>query len=205
MHSILPRGLFNLRGMIRTPPSLNWLIGKRARLLGEIEKLKKSRPDRIASAEKELADAQIRLEQAKARLAYEQDVGNKIIEALRKDLNAIDCVLGLHEIKINPEIIQPIRSQNAKRLLPYGKLTRSIFDSLKQAGGGPLSTDEIVKFIIYSNGLYITAERVPEFREGVRQRLKTLCKKGTVERLHPVKCRVEGSWTLPQDVTKLIP
>ncbi|WP_212786543.1 hypothetical protein [Ferrigenium kumadai] len=193
-------------GKTRTPPSLNWLINKRARLLGEINKLQKSLPERLEKAQLEVAQAEIRLAQAKEQLAYEKTVEARIIQALHADLQAIDTTIGMHEILINPASIPPIRSHSTKRILPYGEITRCVFDCLKYAGGGPLSTLEIAAFIASNNDLELSGESFRTLGDCVRHRLKNLRAKGKVERVNETKGpNKEGLWALPRDVTQPVP
>lgn len=188
-----------------TPSSLKWLINKRARLLGEINKLEKSLPDRIAKARQDVECAEANLAQAKERLANEDAVAFRIIPAIQADIQAINAALGLHEIQINPEIIQPIRTQDAERALPYGEITRSIYDCLKCSGGGPVTTTEITIFVASHNNLELSDVEFQIFRTAVRYRLKTICAQGKIERLHQVKGSLEGKWRLPRDAMQPIP
>ena len=64
------------------PPSLKWLIDKRARLLGEITKYEKSSIARIAKARGAL-------DQAKHRYDYENIVKSKLISVLRAELSVL--------------------------------------------------------------------------------------------------------------------
>lgn len=193
-------------GRINTPASLNWLINKRARLLGEINKLQKSLPERLVEAQLDVVRAEIKLVQAKEHLAYEQTVETRIIPALKADLQAIDTTIGMHEIQINPEIIPPIQSHKVKKVLPYGEITRCVFDSLKCAGGGPLSTLEIASFIASHHGLDLSGEKLSALGDSVRYRLKDLRAKGKVERLNETKGpNQEGLWVLSRDITQPVP
>lgn len=70
----------------RIPPSLNWLINKRARLAGDITKAEK-----------------------RANELYRLKL--KEIEVLRRDLSIIDATIRLHEIQIDPKCIRPIKGQ----------------------------------------------------------------------------------------------
>lgn len=181
---------------IRTPPSLKWLINKRARLLGEINKYENTRSERMASAEKAVADATHALNSARQRLACEQIVRPKYLEALREDIKAIDNALALHDIQIDPEIIPQIRSQEAQKKLPHGVITRAIYEYFKVAGNRPVSTTEIAMFVAVRNNIETAGDIFQVFRTSVRYRLKNLCIEGKVERLHPPKTALEGRWKL---------
>lgn len=183
-------------GKIVTPSSLKWLIDKRARLLGEINKLTTSLPERLIRAREDVEQAELKLAQAKELLAYEETVRNQIIPTLQKDLNAIDTVMKLHAIKINPEIIQPIYPQNSKRVLPYGRITKCVFDCLKRAEDNPLSTLDIAMFVASRNGLEMSGEKFQKFREVVRHRLKNMCNEGKIERANPMGGSIKVKWIL---------
>lgn len=110
----------------KIPSSLKWLIDKRARLDAEITK-------------------------TRASLSY----AKKLIEELSKledDLAAIDRSLGLHEIKVQLEHIQPVRSHYVRVDLPRGELTRSILLCLRLREGAPARMGEIVSFIEARHG-----------------------------------------------------
>lgn len=188
-----------------TPSSLKWLINKRARLLGEINKLEKSLPDRISKARQDVECAEANLAQAKERLASEDAVVSRIIPAIQADLQAIDAAMSLHEIQINPEIIPPIRTQDASRALPYGEITRSIYDCLKCSGGCSVTTTEITIFIAAHNNLELSDMEFQTFRTAVRYRLKDIAAQGKIERLHQGKGSIEGKWRLPRDAMQPIP
>lgn len=181
---------------IRTPPSLKWLIDKRARLLGEISKYENTRSERIASAEKAVTDATHVLNYAKQRLACEQVVRPKLLEALREDLKAIDSTLALHEVQIDPEIIPPIRSQEAQKKLPYGVITRLIYQCLAYAGKHSMTTTEIAAFIAGCNNMEVAGDSFLDLRKSVRKRLKSMCADGKIERIHSAKTTLEGRWKL---------
>jgi len=84
----------------RTPPSLKWLIVKRSRLSGQLERLA---PD--------LESTKDQFEQLSARLAR-----------LRKQLEALDQTLLLHDIQIGPTGIEPVVPHRRQRLFPNGQL-----------------------------------------------------------------------------------
>lgn len=89
----------------KIPSSLKWLIDKRARLEGGIKKTRAS-----------LATAKQLIEE---------------LSKLEEDLAAIDRSLGLHDIQIQIEHIQPIRSHYVRIKLPRGELTKSILLCLR--------------------------------------------------------------------------
>lgn len=184
---------------IRTPPSLKWLIDKRARLLGEINKLEKSQDKNVEDAKKRVVDAENSLEHAKQELTYAETSVPKIIEILRRDLQAVDNTLGLHDIQINPDIIPPINTPDAERYSDHGAMTRAIFERLKLAGGQSVSTFELTDHVAVAIGFKLSDNNYQEFRKKISWRLKNLCAKGKVQRLHQVKGAIIGRWILPDD------
>lgn len=142
---------------VRIPASLKWLINRRARLQGEIQK-------------------------AQTRLREKIELEQLHVEALIRDLEAIDQTIRLHEIPLDPNIIPPVKTRDVGRLFEHGHVTRSIFQALRQAGGESLSTTQLA--------LYLRAHvnepfSMPEFailRCSVRKRLETLQRQGKVKR-----------------------
>lgn len=184
---------------IRTPSSLKWLIDKRARLLGEINKLERVQAKNLEDAKKRVLDAENALALAEQELAYAESSAPQIIEVLRIDLQAVDNTLGLHEIQINPDIIPPIRTQDAERYSNHGAMTRAIFERLKLAGGQSVSTFELTDYVAIALEVKLTDKNYQEFRQKISWRLKCLCAQGKVRRLHQVKGAIVGRWMLPDD------
>lgn len=173
---------------IRTPSSLKWLIDKRARLLGEISKRENSR-NSIENAENELLQAQYKLN-------YERSVKPKILTVLKEELSAIDTALGLHEVQINPKIISEIRTHDDPRKLPYGDITRSIFECLKLAGNIPVSTTDLSMFVAMKNGVETSGNVFRALRKSVASRLKNLRLDGKVERVTAERYVLDPTWKL---------
>lgn len=205
MHSIMPSKFDNLLGMsqIRTPPSLKWLIDKRARLHGELLKLEKSHPKNVEDAKMRVLEAEKILELAKQKLLHIESAGARMLNTLRWDIESVDNTLGFHEIQISPGIIPPIRTQDAERYANHGCMTRAIFERLKLAGGQPVNTLELTDFVAAKLGVELTENNYQDFRNKIRNRLKTLYREGKVRRLHQVKGAVVGRWTLTDDPEKM--
>ena len=164
-------------GVMRTvtPPSLKWLVVRRARLLARAKQLQK------------LADAG-------RRRSNEYDAEQ---EQVRRDIAALDHVLSLHEIRIDPEIIQPKKTQENSRLLPWNHLTRSILTCLRQANGEWCSTTQIVVFVAAKAMREIDETTHSVLRLNVRSRLRKLRIAGRVVRRHKGNTGYEGYWALP--------
>jgi len=180
----------------RTPSSLKWLINKRARIHGEISKIEFLQQERIEIAEQRLKLAEQELESARRFLHFEQDVTDLQLQKLKANLQAIDATLGLHEIKIDPKIINPIRTQDAKRTFPYGKVTRLIFEYLGASNGTPITTTELAEFISTRENLNLDKGGFTEFKIKVAHRLRNMMSKGKIDRLDYKKGSIERSWIL---------
>lgn len=181
----------------RTPPSLKWLINKRARLLGEISKIELRQQERIENAEQRLKAAEQELESARRFLHFECDVTSQHAQKLKENLQAIDATLGLHEIQIDPQIISPIRTQDTKRALPYGKVTRLIFEYLGVSNGAPITTTELAVFISTRENLNLDKNEFTEFKIKVGHRLRCLMRERKIVRLQREEGSIERKWILP--------
>ena len=159
----------------RIPPSLNWLINKRARIAGEIIQTKKG-------------------------LRKVQDLVIKL-NKLEDELKSIDGSLKLHDIQINIENIRSIRTHCKHLRFPQGCINDYILQFLiSKSDDFPTSKLEIVDHIIlkhYELGgdqiAYKTASRI------VKQSLGRSCKLGRVVRHHNRKTRDHGFWTISKE------
>ncbi|MCL4409019.1 MAG: hypothetical protein M1356_01640 [Gammaproteobacteria bacterium] len=134
---------------IRIPPSLNWLVGKRSRLAGQLK-------ERLQDLEVLRAD----------------------VAKIRSQLKAVDSVIKLHEIPLDPEDIPNTRVRS-KNFFKYGDFTKAIFTVLSQKE--PISTAELVEALQSHLGLEMTSSRARrDFRRKAYSRLKALRKEGRV-------------------------
>jgi len=141
----------------RTPSSLKWLIGKRARLSGRLS--------RVQNERSELLD----------RLK----VLDKRSKVLRKQLSALDQTFGLHEIEVDPEGIRPIKHHIRNRLLPHGQLSRVLLGELRIVGGWA-STTEVVNRV-WTHLPHMDVADAEPVRDAIRMRLNALVRKGVLE------------------------
>lgn len=158
----------------RIPSSLNWLIDKRARIAGEIEKTKRSL-DKAQKLIDELKDLEIKL-------------------------TAIDTALDLHTVKIDVSLIKPIASQYVRTKIPHGELTRSILNCIRtHQHNGPVSTQIILNYVI-TNHLDANFIIIPRniVAKSVHNRIKNLCRNGTIDRCHDIKSNQYGLWKLSE-------
>ncbi|HEY3299949.1 MAG TPA: hypothetical protein VGJ90_04175 [Methylophilaceae bacterium] len=156
----------------RIPPSLNWLIDKRARLSGDIIKTKKA-------------------------LSKVQDLVDKL-KTLESDLAAVDQSLKLHNIQVDVENIKPIRPQLKRLKLPHGYINNLVLTYLRSRNDDkPVPKSEIVNFV-FNKQFEFDMELATHFQVSfsVRQSLGRLCLLGHIKRYHRLGTDDEGLWTL---------
>lgn len=181
----------------RTPSSLKWLINKRARIHGEISKIELLQQERIKIAEQRLQLVEQELESARRFLHFERDVTDLQLKKLKTNLQTIDATLALHEILIDPKIISPIRPREARTALPYGKITRLIFEYLGASNGVPITTTEFAIFISRRENMNLDKTQFSDFKMIVAHRLRNLMDKEKVVRLKNEEGSIERKWILP--------
>lgn len=158
-----------------TPPSLKWLVDRRARLLARARQLStQADHDRQRAAGRDAERAQV-----------------------LRDIAALDQVLSMHEIQIDPEIIRPKKAQNSERLFPWNHLTRNILACLRQTEGEWCSTTKIVVFVAAKATKQIDETLHGVLRLSIRSRLRKLHAAGRVIRRHARTTHHEGYWALP--------
>lgn len=153
-------------GLVRTPSSMAWLIGHRAKLKGQLDK------------------AQTLLEELPVR-----------IEGLQNELRAIDAVIPHHRVKVDPEIIQGKRLY-APRILGGGTMTREILRALREATPSCLFTSEIAFRVARRAGVDIVEVGEAQLMDRIGRRLRALAQHRVVVRHHPTSTRAQGSWSL---------
>lgn len=160
----------------RIPPSLMWLIDKRARIDGEIIRTKKS-------------------------LRKVEHLVEKL-RSLESKLNSIDDSLKLHEIQIEILNIKPIKSQIKKFKFPYGFINQFVMEYLiSNINSPPVLKSEIVNSILTRHLEYsveqITYAQASRAVNGALHRLFVI---GRVIKHHPSKTNLEGSWSLSTEM-----
>lgn len=156
-------------GLVRTPSSMAWLIGHRARTKGRLDRLRRlegTLPDKIKAAEAELA--------------------------------AIDAVIPLHEVKIDPQVIKGCQPQ-APRLAAHGVMTRCILKRLRLAEGKAIYTSELALQFARDNDVDLRQFSQAELMDRVNKLLRKLTVKGVVRRHHDTATTGMGSWSLVMD------
>ncbi|MDN3577083.1 hypothetical protein QWZ03_09930 [Chitinimonas viridis] len=174
---------------IHIPPSLKWLITKRARLLGSLNKQ--------AEVAQTLGSRVIEMEESLQALREEHQSALRRARSMEEAIEAIDIAFSLHEVVIDPLHIPPIRTQEAARHLGHGELTRLIYRSLAQGRPDGVFTSEIAYFVAEHGHLPQEGGSFQRLKLDVRKRLRTLWNEGKVERLHEAKTQFEGRWRLP--------
>lgn len=152
-------------GLAITPSSMVWLICQRGRLKGVIEKLQKV------------------LNEAPAQLARYQN-----------ELNAIDAVIPLHEVKVDPSAIVGKRPKR-KNSLPRGAMKRHILNYLRSANA-PLYTDDIALHVAKLENIDLEAFPRVRFTRLISYRLKDMARQGLVTRHHLQITSKLGRWTI---------
>lgn len=164
--------------MYKLPTSLHWLIEKRGRIDGSIQKIERYLD--------------------KHRLVFEkyQELSNDLL-SLKETLASVDKTLQLHEIQVDPQFIPTIHGRNHVTDLRHGELTEYIVERLETSKDQPVSSKEIVDFIVESRKVQGKLPVVRVFlSRRVHTQLKNLHWKGKVVRHHPQQTRHYGWWTL---------
>lgn len=171
--------------MPRITPSLKWMIDKRGRIDGDIQRIERhlKRHQRIFERFQKLNDELL---------------------ALKDVLASIDKTLSLHEIQVVPENIPTILSHKHKCDMPYGEMAKSIYMKLSLSKGQPVSSKEIVAFVLERKAMLgfpseETKEDMKKVRMQVKRCLQRLHKKGGLVRYHPLMTRDPGWWSLSSD------
>jgi hypothetical protein len=162
----------------KIPPSLNWLIDKRARIAGEIIRINK-------------------------KLIHVQALIDRLKE-LESNLGSIDKSLMLHEIQIDINNIKPIRphrNYNSHSKFPRGYQQKIILRYLiSEFNNSPIPKTQIVYFFIKKHLEYDPVPLSYNVASTITsQVLARLYRKGKVTKFHSPKTTKAGSWSLASD------
>lgn len=157
------------------PPSLSWLIKKRAKIAGEILKIRKD----LIKVQK-LVDT---------------------LKILEENLEAIDKSLDLHEIKVDLENIKPIRPRRNPLKLPRGYISDFVIDFLRQnSKHGYVEKVDIVKALIERykevNQNLLDVPPYVDFTDAVSQALYGHLRSKRVIRHHDKNQNKMGLWQI---------
>jgi hypothetical protein len=152
------------------PPSLKWLVERRARAAGEVK----------------------RQESRKNALADEISTIENSLAIYRSDILALDRIIATHEIPIDPEKIPCILANHKVLPFDYGQATALISEFFRIRGSAWSSTTEVAAYLW--TRAQLGEELVTEFRLAVRQRLRALAQQGRIERTQQAIVRKEACW-----------
>jgi hypothetical protein len=156
-------------GLERTPSSMAWFIQKRAKILGIIE----HKQGRIRA-------------------------GRKSVSLYKKQLKAIDIVIRLHEVAVNPDMVMPVQPRRA-RISRRGEMGRFLIEELKTATGTTVAATELSIRFLKHLGMEVTMRSLKDMRARVAWRLKDLASEGRVVPMHVPDSTgrvIEGYWSL---------
>lgn len=170
--------------MLKIPSSLNWLIKRRGRIDGSIQKIERYLDDHRSVYEK-----------------Y-QELTNEL-SFLKETLASVDIALRLHKLQIDPQNIPAINGKNYLTDMPRGELTVLIFERIRMGCGHAVSSYEIIDFIITCRQAAGTPP-IPRasLSAKVTRRLNGLYRKGKLVRHHPQRTQSYGRWTLSSNTSQ---
>lgn len=153
-------------GLVRTPSSMAWLIKKRSCVKGNLERLCKTQAELPGK-----------------------------IKALQEELDALDAVIPLHEVQVDPRVIKGRRPQRPA-MAPHGELTRFLLNRLREADGQWLYTSELAAEFVRVQGIDLSKLRMADITDRVSKRLRMLQHAGDVRRHHDSSTQELGRWSL---------
>lgn len=178
---------------VKIPAALKFLITRRAYLAGEGEKVERSFAKRLEDTQALIVETAARLEGLKIEFEQIGRVAVATREARIRDLAAVDQVIRLHPLQIDPTEIRSIRSHDVARRLPRGNMTRGIYEYLATARGQKRGVTETTVFIITKFGLALSDDEFEQFRTRVRHRMKNMALQNRIVRFRSPSSNVE-SW-----------
>jgi hypothetical protein len=160
------------------------LIEKRGRVDGSIQKIERY------------------LDKHRRQFEKYQALTNEL-SLLRETLASIDTALRLHKLQVDPQNIPTIHGKNHVTDLPRGALTQLICERIEMGKGCPVSSEQIVDFILERR--QATGER-PIVRtflsQQVTRRLNGLYWAKRLVRHHQQQTNHCGWWTLSSHTTQ---
>ena len=133
-----------------TPSSLKWLINRRARLAGELEKSSKIEAERLSNANKAIAKAHAAYLELLEDNEFAIASHRKYADITSHAITATDLLLREHEIPIDPEDLPVIREHSTPAISNYGNVTGLIYECLGRANGQARSTTEVAIYVATS-------------------------------------------------------
>ena len=185
-----------------TPSSLKWLINRHARIQGEIKKFERAEAQRRSGAAVEIAKLHAAVQTARYAENANRLAHDRLLEALTVEMEAVELLLGRHEIPIDPVIIRPIRSSENLSPVEFGTYTRLIYECLRLANGKPCTATQVAIHITVRLEWALNQKTFADFRYQIRQRMKHLAWEGKISRVPNQVDRLEGRWCLlPEDTS----
>jgi hypothetical protein len=170
--------------MLKLPSSLNWLIKRRGRIDGSIQKIERYLETHRRSFEK--------FRELTSELSF-----------LRETLISIDTTLRLHKLQIDPQNIPVIHGKNYLTDLPRGELSQLILERIEIGSGHPVSSKEIVDFILQNRKASGAPPMVrTSLSQKVTRRLNGLYQNKKIIPHHPRQTHLHGRWTLASDTSQ---
>ncbi len=163
----------NYTGLIRNPSSLTWLIKQRETIKGSINRKQR----RIKS--------------------FRGD-----ISSLQRKLKAVDTVISVHEISLDPNSVQG-RAPQRKRLARRGEMGKFLLAELKKVGEGSITTTDLTVRFLGHIGTPLTMLSLKDARTRISWRLKDLASEGRIVGRHTPDERgvyQDGEWSLAIDL-----
>lgn len=152
----------------RIPPSLKWLIRRRALAVGELAAIA-ARHAHVVGKIRARANAMI----ARTHMPY--DIAK---EKCLQRIAEIDSVMAQHELQIDPTIIKGVRMLKAPRIFEYGFVTAEIRKYMRAAGDRPVSTGEITRHLASFVPYELDAREFKRLKDCTRFNIRSLARKG---------------------------
>ncbi len=182
-----------------TPSSLKWLINRHARIQGELKKLERAEAQRRSDAAESIAKLQMAVQMAQDSENVRQRAYERLCETHKSEIEAVELLLGRHEVPIDPSIIRPVRSQDNVSIVEYGTYTRLIYECLRLANGKPCTATQVAVHMTISLEWNLDKEMFAELRYQTRKRMNDLARERKISRAQNQVGSVEGRWCLNPD------
>ena len=119
----------------------------------------------------------------------------KKVSAFEAELKALDAVIPLHEVKVDPTVIAGKRI-HAPRIAPNGALTAFLLRTLKESAGEPVNSRVLTHNFMLEQSIEMTKANLNRAGQAVKNRLKNLEKEKVAVRHHAPKSNDFGIWSL---------
>jgi hypothetical protein len=182
---------------VRIPSALKFLITRRAYLAGEQEKVDRDFVKRLHEIDDNIKSTQLRLQLMRQERAGIARVAKAMRQVRIDDLAAIDEVIRLHPLELDPSQIAAVRGHEVSSALPRGCMSRGIYQYLGMAAGGRRGVTETAVFLVAKYSLDLGTIAFREFRHRVRNRMKGMAYEGRIRRIPNPRANAESWYELP--------